>query len=117
MDKEKLYNIVLNNAALEQKEFLERMKALPPEEIIGRAYEITLRNDIVCILENEDFSREQLKSLARVKYPVGSLYDEWISSDYSHMQDIRDCTYDFVDNLVKSDKELQKQKKRNELSR
>lgn len=117
MDKEKLYHMLLDNAALEQKEFLERMKALPPEEIIGRAYEITLRNDIVCILENEDFSRVQLKTLAKVKQPVGSLYDEWISSDYSHMQDIRDCTYDFIDSLIKSDKELQRQKKRNELSR
>ena len=72
----------------EYNEFLDELKQLPPEEIIDKSYEKVLKEDILCLTEIHDLLQPQAKALYHMKNPLEQLYQEWLSTDCSHMADL-----------------------------
>lgn len=81
---------------IEQKEYLDYVATLPPEEIIKEAYEICWRNEFVCLIENTDFDYETVKALLKLPHILETLYDEWLKTDVSVCQMLRDVINDEV---------------------
>jgi hypothetical protein len=56
MSAENLRELLYEKAAKEQHDFVEYLKTLPPDEIIDKAYEKALRDDILLSFENDYLS-------------------------------------------------------------
>jgi len=59
-------------AQKEQSEYIEDLKRLPPEQIIDRAYEKTMRDDILITFEGDRLSDKQGGALVRLDYPISA---------------------------------------------
>lgn len=98
--QERLYK----KAEAEQKDFLDRLKLMPPEAIIDAAYEITSREDILEILGTTELEFSKVRALSKLNFPLSACYDEWQRTDYSTMDMIRESIEDFAGNLAKQEK-------------
>ena len=105
MSKENLRQTLWEKAAKEQSDYIEHLKTLPPEQIIDRAYEKVMRDDILMTFENdymsEYLSEKQVKELLKLDCPLAACYAEWLDTDVSHMDMLRDTIDDFAKNLRK----------------
>ena len=96
--RQKLYDRVYEELEAFKAELLDKS----PQDIIENAYAIVIREDIVSEIEcGSQYSDEQYKALLRLKYPLASLYDEWLSNDYSYMDMIRDTIDECADKQAK----------------
>lgn len=96
---DKLYDRV----KAEYDEHLGEVKTWPPEKIIDEAYKLTILYDFMCSLDSyldATLSTERLKALLSLDNPLWSMYQEWMRSDYSHMDDIRDVIMQTADERV-----------------
>lgn len=79
--------------------FLDDLKIKPPEEIIENAYKITVRQDLMMILESEDFSPYEIEVLANLDHPLQVLYEQWVSTEDNHMEDLRNSMQSYFDTV------------------
>ncbi|MBQ7574893.1 MAG: DUF3848 domain-containing protein [Clostridia bacterium] len=100
MSTENLRDILYEKAAKEQSDYIQHLKTLPPEQIISRAYEKVMRDDILMTFEDDYLSDKQVAELLKLDYPLSACYDEWMDTDYSHMEMLRDTVYDYTQRLV-----------------
>ena len=118
MSKEDLRQTLWEKAAKEQSDYVEYLKTLPPEQIIDRAYEKVMRDDILIVFEDESLSDKQVEALVKLDYPLSACYDEWQKTDVTYMDRIRDVIDDVANDLIKKNEaEKQKNKKRQEPER
>lgn len=102
----------------EQSEYVEELKRLPPEQIVDKAYEKTMRDDILITFEDNRLSDKQVEALMRLDYPIAACYEEWQKNDVTYMDRLFEVVDDYADDLVKeSEAEKQKQKKKHEPER
>lgn len=109
-------------ASKEQDAFIEHLKTLPPEQIIDRSYEKAMRDDILMTFENdymsEYLSEKQVKELLKLDCPLAACYAEWLDTDVSHMDMLRDTIDGYAKRLVEENEEQkQNNKKRHEPER
>ena len=116
MSKESLRELLYQKASKEQEVYVEHIKRLPPELIIEKAYEKVMRDDILMAFEDDYLSDKQIAELIKLDYPLLACYNEWMDTDYSHMEMLRDTIDDYTKRLVEEN-EKQKDKKRHELER
>lgn len=90
---QQIYNAALN----ELNVYLEALETKSPQEIISNAYQITCKQDIVMILEDAEFTPYELEVLTGLNHPLQVLYEEWISTEDRHMDELRDCMQTYVD--------------------
>lgn len=100
MSNENLRKILYEKAAKEQSAYIEHLKTFPPEQIIDRAYEKVMRDDILMTFEDDYLSDKQVAELIKLDYPLSACYDEWMDTDYSHMEMLRDTIDDYTKRLV-----------------
>ena len=107
--EEQLDNMLYEKMQKEYDSFLEKIKSeqsLKPNQAIESAYEIVYKQDILYCFEDNDLNL----SYKEKKRPLEFLYQEWLTTDCTHMQMIRDCIKDSTE----YDLELtQKQKQKN----
>ena len=115
MSKEDLKRQLLDKAMNEQTEYIENLKTLPPEEIIKKAYEKVMRDDIVTTIVYATLTENQLKVLLKFKAPVSACFDESQKKDDTYMDRLMDMVEEFSEKLEK--KEAEKNKKRQEPER
>ena len=87
-------------------------QSVKPNNAIESAYEIVYKQDILYCFEDDDLnlSYKEKKHLMSKKRPLEFIYQEWLATDCTHMQMIRDCIKDSTEH----DLELtQKQKQKN----
>ena len=90
--REKLYSRMNSELAEFERELLQKS----PQQILDRSYEYISKRNIVTEIEyDRNLSNEQLKAMLKLKAPLETLYDEWLSTDCSDSQMIRDVIYDF----------------------
>lgn len=116
MSSENLRGLLWERAAKEQSDFIENLKHQPPEKIIDASYEKVIRDDILMTFEDDYLSDAQVKELLKLDYPLSACYNEWMETDYSHMEMLRDTIDDYTKELVKEN-EQEKAKRRNEPER
>lgn len=118
MSKEDLRDLLYQKALKEQDAFIEHLKTLPPEQIIDRSYEKAMRDDILMSFEDDYLSDKQVAELIKLDYPLSACYDEWMDTDVSHMEMLRDTIDSYAKRLVEENEEQkQNNKKRHEPER
>ena len=108
--EEQLDNMLYEKMQKEYDLFLEKIKSdqsVKPNNAIESAYEIVYKQD------NLNLSYKEKKHLLSKKRPLEFLYQEWLATDCTHMQMIRDCIKDSTEHDLKFTQE-QKQKYREE---
>lgn len=100
--REQLYE----KLSAEYDAFIGELKAAPPDKIIESAYEKVFKEDILmCFEYNDDLSDEKIDALLALESPLDSLYQNWLDTDVSYMDDLRDTIHSFVRNEVLEQKE------------
>lgn len=112
MSTENLRSLLWEKAAKEQSDYIENLKHLPPEKIIDAAYEKVMRDDILMTFEDDYLSDKQVTELVKLDYPLSACYNEWMDTDYSHMEMLRDTIDEFANRLVKENDQDKAQKKK-----
>ena len=100
-----LYDKLITRAVREQDAYTEQLKTLPPEQIIAKAYEISYRDNILLTMQTSDYTVPQLQALLIIEQPVGSLYQEWLSSGFTGTEELRCVMDEFTNDLVKATRE------------
>ncbi|WDV44079.1 DUF3848 domain-containing protein [Clostridiaceae bacterium M8S5] len=68
---------------------LQEISQLHPEGIIDRAYEITVKQELVMIIENEEIDKRTFEVLDKLECPLSSIYTEWLENDCSMLDDLK----------------------------
>ena len=90
LEHETLSDMVYKKADAEFKDFQEMLRTLPPDEIMGKAYEYVMKENILGALENtESQSITDLRAFMAMPNCLGNIYQEWLDNDLSFMDDIR----------------------------
>ena len=103
MSIDTLKKILLEKANKEQVGYIEELKKLPPEKIIEKSYEKTMRDDIIIAFEYTMLAEEQLQKLIGLEYPVSACFDEWQKRDITYMDRLIDVVEEYSDKLVDED--------------
>ena len=75
----------------------------PPKDILDAAYELTIKEDLLCIFETEDrFTDKECRALLKCKAPLDYLYQEWMDTDVTYMDVLRDSVQNAVDKQVET---------------
>lgn len=100
-DTEKLSEQLYDKALNEMNVFLDDLKTKPPEEIIENAYKIIIRQDLMMILESEDFSPYEIEVLANLDHPLQVLYEQWVATDDQYMENLRGSMQSYMNDILK----------------
>lgn len=77
--------------------FLYEIKQLNPKEIIGKAYEIVIKDKIRNLFNEEDNLNEyQIKGLLSLENTLDSIYEDWKKGNGIFYIDLEEQTTDFV---------------------
>ena len=96
------YDLLWARLNKENDEFHKQLLSLPTTKIIAKAYEITLRDDILMLFEEDKFTTRQIDTLLCFEQPLAAIYREWLDTDASHM----DMLQDSMENLIKDEIEF-----------
>lgn len=84
----------------ELNSFREEVLTKPPQEIYEKAYQITIKTDFAECFYNCDFSVKTVKEMLKSPDLLEEIYQEWLSNDFSYMQELRDTIDDFEKKLA-----------------
>lgn len=82
---------------------------MPSEQIIERAYEKVIKENILCILEESQRDQKEAKALYLEKYPLDRAYQHWLKSDVSGTAMLRDSIDYTAKDVVKERREKQRE--------
>ena len=102
--KQSLNQRLTDKVQREFSAFREEILGKPPQEIYDAAYQIVLKSDIVECFSNADYSPQAAKALMKSPNLLQEVYEEWLETDFSHMEDLRQTITDFKDYMVKTEK-------------
>ena len=73
----------------EQEHYRQHLLTLPPEEILGSAYEYTIREDILLSLEYNDLTTRQCQALLKSEHPLQDVFRAWEHHESPHMEEVQ----------------------------
>ena len=85
----------------EQERFRGELLGLPPQEILDRAYEFVVREDILLSMEYNDLSDRQCKALLSSEASLSELFGAWERHEGCHMVEIRDVIESHANKLIR----------------
>ncbi|MBS5385894.1 MAG: DUF3848 domain-containing protein [Clostridiales bacterium] len=88
----------------EYESFCEEIKKKSPQEIFDAAYQIVFKTDIAECFSETDYSSNTVRAMMKSPNILEDVYQEWLSNDYSYMEDLRQTIDDFKDYMVKTEK-------------
>ena len=104
------YNDLLyEKAQKEYDDLIAELKELPSEQVIERAYEKVIKENILCILEDSQRDQTEAKALYLEKYPLDRAYQDWLKSDVSGTAMLRDSIDDTSIDALKERREIQRE--------
>lgn len=87
----RLRNMLYKKIMAEHTTFIENLRQQTPNQILDRAYEKVVKDDLLMVFENDtDLCAKQLQLLYNLKSPLETLYQGWLKTDDTHMEDLRD---------------------------
>ena len=85
----------------EMNEYLAEIKKKSPEEIVEAAYEITYKQEILCMFECEGaFNDKQSMAILKTKNALDYLYQEWLDYDGSVLDKLRSSVNLAIENQI-----------------
>lgn len=104
------YNELLyEKVQAEYDAFIEELKQMTPEQVIDKAYEKTIKEDLVTEIQHRSLEQSEAKALYREKYPLDRMYREWLDTDVSYMDLLKDSIDDTAKKAVKERREKQRE--------
>lgn len=104
------YNELLyEKVQAEYDAFIEELKQMTPEQVIDKAYEKVIKEDLVTEIQHGSLEQTEAKALYREKYPLDRMYQEWLDTDVSYMDLLKDSIDDTAKKAVKEMKEKQRE--------
>jgi hypothetical protein len=85
-------------------DFIERLKLLPPEQIIESSYEKVFKEEFLITIQSRDLTKAEINALMKLNYPIDSLYREWLHTDLSYVPMLEDVADEHIEKLVKLQK-------------
>ncbi len=89
MGNEDLSAVLLEKFSAEQDKYREWLLSQPPEEILNHTYEYTVREDILCTVENGEFPEKMVAALLRGDVSIADIYKDFIKGETDYMNIIR----------------------------
>lgn len=104
------YNALLSAKVwAEYEDFIRELKGKPAEEIIEKAYEKVIKEEMLNICECGDLGQKEAKALYFEKNPLDRMYQEWLKSDLNYTDILRDSVDDTANKAVMERKEKQRE--------
>ena len=75
----------------EQEQFKDWLLTQPPEKILERSYEYTVREDFLLALEYDDLTRGQAAALLTSPTPLDDLFHTYEAAETHHMEEVWSC--------------------------
>ncbi len=91
MTNEMLNKALHRKLVNEFRQYQAYLTSLPPDEILKHTYEHTVKQDIVCIMEDAEFEPKYVRALLRSRTPLNDIYEEYTFRETEHMDVLRDC--------------------------
>ena len=88
MTNEQLNTSLYKKMFAEQEKFKNWLLSQPPAEILNHTYEYTVREDILCCLEENNLEDGQAKALLRSPCPLADVFTEWENRETGYMDGI-----------------------------
>ncbi len=98
---EELNTALYKKMFAEQEVFKEKLLSMSPKEVLEHSYEYLAREDLLLNLECNDLSARQCQALLRLKDTLASLYQRWLKIEDSRMEEIREMTEAYADDLIR----------------
>lgn len=106
MNRKELSDRLYEKMVAEQDAFREELLKLPPEQILDKAYEYVMREDILMVMEDPELlSAERCKALLKSRTPVAEVYEQYNKMDCSYMEDIRTAFETRADAMIRHQKQ------------
>ena len=105
MNQQEVNTALYNKLAAEQAEYRKWLLTQPPEEIVGRAYEYTLREDILTAAEQLELSKAQALELLAANSPMEAICQQFRSLGVGSENLILDCAADWANAALQSKRE------------
>lgn len=100
------YNALLSEKVqAEYDSFINNLTQMTVNEVIARAYEKVIKEDMVVLFEEGILEPTEAKALYKQTYPLDYCYQQWLSNDCSYMDMLRDTVDDVSKYAVKEMKE------------
>lgn len=104
------YNALLGEKVwAEYEDFIKELKGKPAEEIIEKAYEKVIKEEMLNICESGDLGQKEAKALYFEKNPLDRMYQEWLKCDLNYTDILRDSVDDTAKKAVMERKEKQRE--------
>lgn len=75
----------------EQEQFKDWLLTQPPEKILDRSHEYSVREDFLLALEYDDLTRGQAAALLACPTPLDDLFHTYESAETHHMEEVWSC--------------------------
>lgn len=105
-NKEALNQRLADKVQRELSAFREETLGKSPQEIYDAAYQIVTKTEIAECLSKPDYSPQAARAMMKSPNLLQEIYDEWLSTDDSHMEELSQTITDFKDYMVKTEKIL-----------
>ena len=88
MTNEELNTALYEKMYGEQEQFRAELMDMTPAGILSRAYEYSVREDIVECMSALDLSDKQVKAMLKLKNPLAEVYEAWTERETKYMDQI-----------------------------
>lgn len=106
MSNEALSDKLYDKMVAEQDAYREALLKLPPEQILYKAYEYVMREDILEIMEDPELlTDERCKALLKSRTPVADVFERYNRMDCTYMDTIRSAFEVCADDLTRQQKQ------------
>lgn len=103
MTAEELNTQLYEKMFAEQQAFTEHLLTLSPKEILDKAYEYTVREDIVLTMEEADLSAKQCKALLKSDTPLADVFSKFQDRETDYMDTVRDTLESHANSIIRED--------------
>ena len=91
MTNEELNTALYKKMFAEQEQFKDWLLTQPPEKILDRSHEYSVREDFLLALEYDDLTRGQAAALLACPTPLDDLFHTYESAETHHMEEVWSC--------------------------
>ena len=89
----KYKDLIYDKVQSEYDEFVKSLEQLTPKEIIDKAYEKVIKEEIASQFEYRTITESEAMALYRKSTALETIYQEWLKNDYSYC-DVIEFTID-----------------------
>lgn len=91
MANNKMYDLLISKAQMEQESFRNYLLNQPVEEILDHAYEYATREDILMCIQGGELSEKEVRALMNSRTPLADVYRRADKNEVNIMDGLRDC--------------------------